>query len=76
MEKKNLISRAEKWHEESKTMPLMGYPRNKQEEITKTSVAIIKTICGMENVTPYIAKEAMKMAADIIDSETAHEAIS
>lgn len=57
-------------------MPLMGYVRENQEIITKISVAIIKTICNEENVTPQIAKEALKMATDIIKSEMEHELIS
>lgn len=75
MKKQNLIERAERWESQSRRMPLMGYPREGQEEILKTSVAIIKTLCEMENMTPHRAKQALKMAADIIDEETRHDAI-
>lgn len=69
MKKEQLIKRARKWHEDSKKMPLMGYPRQHQEEMTKLSIAIIEAICESENVTPFIAKSALTMAIDIIESE-------
>lgn len=55
-------------------MPLYGYPR-KSPEIAETSVAIIKAICEQENVTPFIAKHALKMAAEIIEDESQYDAI-
>lgn len=58
----------------SEKEPLYGYPR-KSPEIAKTSVAIIKTICEQENITPFIAKYALKMATEIIEDETQHDTI-
>lgn len=75
MQKESLIKRAEKWQEESRKMPLMGYPKQGQEETLKISTAIIKTICEHENVTPHIAKTALKMAGDIISEEMEHDPI-
>lgn len=76
LKKQNLVERAERWQEKSKKMPLMGYPRKGQEEIAKTSTAIIKVLCEMENLTPNRAKYALKMAADIIEDEMQHDVIS
>ncbi len=73
-EKKRLIERAEQWEQQSREMPLYGYPR-KSPEIAETSVAIIKAICEQENVTPFIAKHALKMAAEIIEDESQYDAI-
>lgn len=74
MKKENLIKRAERMEEKSKTEPLYGYPR-KSPEIATTSVAIIKAICEQENITPSTAKYALKMATEIIESEAAYDAI-
>lgn len=59
----------------SEKEPLYGYPR-KSPEIAKTSVAIIEAICGQENITPFTAKYALKMAAEIIEDEAQHDTIS
>lgn len=75
VKKINLIKRAERLQEESRKMPLMGYPRKGQEEIIRVSVAIIKAICDQENTTPFIAKYALKMAAKIIKDEMQYDAI-
>lgn len=56
-------------------MPLMGYPRNGQSELMKISTAIIKEICKMEDITPFKAKEALKIAGDVISEEMEHDAI-
>lgn len=74
MRKEKLIKRAEEMEEKSKEEPLYGYPR-RSPEIATASVAIIKAICEQENITPSIAKYALKMAAEIIESETEHDAI-
>jgi len=75
MKKENLIKRAEKLEELMKKEPLYGYPR-KSPEIAKASVAIIKAICEQENITPYAAKYALKMATEIIENEAQYEIIS
>ena len=56
-------------------MPLLGYPRKNQQELTAMSAEIIKVICTHENVTPILAKNALKMAADIIEDEMLTEPI-
>lgn len=76
MQKKSLIARAEKWQQSSKERPLMGYARKNQPEIVGVSVAIIKALCEMDGMTPFRAKEALKMAADIIDEATQNETIA
>lgn len=76
MKKEQLIKRAERRYEDSKTMPLMGYPRNSQEEIAKLSTAIIKTICESENTTPFIAIQSLNMAMDMINKEMQFDTIS
>lgn len=53
----------------------MGYPRCGQPELMKISTAIIKEICGMKDITPFKAKEALKIAGDIIDEEMEHDAM-
>lgn len=53
----------------------MGYSRNGQAELMKISTAIIKEICKMENMTPFKAKAALKIAGDIISEEMEHDAI-
>lgn len=76
MKKEKLIERAERWKQECEKMPKMGYPRNGQKEIVKISVAVIKTLCEIEDMTPYRATQALKMATDIIDEESKYETIS
>jgi hypothetical protein len=56
-------------------MPLMGYPRCEQLEFMKISTAIIREICKMEGITPFKAKEALKIAGDIISEEMEHDVI-
>ncbi|MBS6681488.1 MAG: hypothetical protein KH290_08635 [Roseburia sp.] len=73
MQKKNLIVRAERWKSQSEKMPLMGYPRTHQSETLEISVAIIKRMCEMPDITPARAKLALKMAADIIDEESCND---
>ena len=75
IKKDGLLKRAEQWEEETKKKPLYGYPRESRK-IAGTSAAIIKAICGQENITPFIAKYALKMAAEIIEDESQHDAIS
>lgn len=75
MEKKKLIERAEEWQQSSQIMPLSGYPRNEQTELMRISTAIIKEICKMENITPFKAKAALKIAGDIVNEEMEHDAI-
>lgn len=76
VKKESLIKRAENREEKERgsEMRALGYPR-KTPEIAKTATAIIKAICEQENVTLFIAKYALKMAVEIIDEETQHEAI-
>jgi hypothetical protein len=75
-QKENLIKRAEQREEKEQKSGIgaLGYPR-KTPEIATTATAIIKTICEQEKMTPLIAKYALKMAVEIIDEETQHEAI-
>ncbi len=74
MQKINLIERADRWAKNAEKGPRYGYPRG-NPQIAKVSAAIIKTICEQENITPFIAKYALEMAADIITAETQHDAI-
>lgn len=74
IKKEKLIERAEQWEKEMEKEPLYGYPR-KSPEIAKTSTAIIKAICEQKNVTPFIAKYALKMAGEIIEEESQCDAI-
>lgn len=76
MNKEKLIERAKKRCKECKEHKLHLYPRQYQEEYAEMSVAIIERLCELEGVTPYKAKEALKMAVDIIDAESLHETIS
>ncbi len=75
-QKERLIKRAEQREEKERKSGIgaLGYPR-KIPEIATTATAIIKTICEQEKMTPFIAKYALEMAAEIIDDETQHEAI-
>ncbi|NBI72149.1 hypothetical protein D3Z50_13970 [Clostridiaceae bacterium] len=75
MKKERLIERAKQWEQSSQEMPLIGYPRNGQPELMKISAAIIKEICTMENMTPFKAKAALKIAGDVISEEMEHDAI-
>ncbi len=75
IKKEKLIERAEQWRQSSQEMPLLGYPRNGQPELVKISAAIIKEICKMEDMTPFRAKEALKIAGDIISEEMEQDAI-
>ncbi len=75
MKKEKLIERAKQWEQSSQEMPLIGYPRNDQPKIMEISTAIIKEICKMENVTPFKAKVALKIAGDVISEEMKHDAI-
>lgn len=75
MRKAKLIERAEQWQKASQEMPLMGYQREGQPELMKISAAIIKEICRIECMTPFKAKEALKIAGDIISEEMEQEAI-
>ncbi len=76
MKKESLIARAERWHETSKKMPLMGYRRQNQEEITEVAVAIIKALCNTKDLTKSKAKEALKMATDMLEEQAENEIIS
>ena len=53
----------------------MGYPRCEQLEFMKISTAIIREICKMEGITPFKAKEALKIAGDIFSEEMEHDVI-
>lgn len=75
MKKENLIQRAEKWEKQVEEMQKLGYPRGKQEEVTKMSTAIIKALCEQEGVTPLRAKAALKMAGEILNEEMERDAI-
>lgn len=75
MKKERLIERAGQWEQSSQEMPLTGYARNEQPELMKISTAIIKEICKIENMTPFKAKAALKIAGDIINEEMEHDAI-
>lgn len=76
MKKEKLIERAKKRCKECKEHKRHLYPRLYEEEYAEMSVAIIERLCELDGVTPYKAKEAIKMAADIIDAELLHETIS
>lgn len=76
MKKEKLIERAKKRCKKCKEHKLHLYPRKYEEEYAEMSVAIIERLCELDGVTPYKAKEAIKMAADIIDEELLHETIS
>lgn len=76
MKKESLIARAERWHETSKRMPLMGYRRQNQEEITEVAVAIIRALCNAKDLKKSKAKEALRMATDMIEEESENEIIS
>lgn len=75
MKKERLIERAVQWEQSSQEMPLTSYARNEQPELMKISTAIIKEICKIENMTPFKAKAALKIAGDIINEEMEHDAI-
>lgn len=75
MKKERLIERAKQWEQSSQEAPLIGYPRNDQPELMKISAAIIKEICKIENMTPFKAKAALKIAGDIISEEMKHDVI-
>ncbi len=75
MKKERLIERAKQWEQSSQEAPLIGYPRNDQPELMKISAAIIKEICKIENMTPFKAKAALKIAGDVISEEMKHDVI-
>lgn len=76
MQKEKLIATAEEWKKESEKMHLMGYPRKNQAEIVKASNAIIRAMCEIDGLTPFIAKNALKMTEDIITLAIENEVIS
>ncbi len=75
MKKERLIERAKQWEQSSQEVPLIGYPRNDQPELMKISAVIIKEICKIENMTPFKAKAALKIAGDVISEEMEHDVI-
>ena len=76
IEKENLIERAEKMEERAQgSLPIMGYPRGDQKKMTMTATIIIRAMCDVDELTISTAKNALKMAADIIDEATRHDSI-
>ena len=76
MEKQNLIERAEKMEKLAQgPLPIMGYPRGDQKKITMTATIIIKALCDVDGLTISTAKNALRMAEDIIDQATKHDHI-
>ena len=76
MEKQNLIERAEKMEKLAQgPLPIMGYPRGNQKKITMTATIIIKALCDVDGLTISTAKNALRMAEDIIDQATKHDPI-
>lgn len=70
--KESLIKRANQLKEQSGREP--EYPGEKPE-IAGTAAVIIKAICEQDNITPFIAEYALKMASDIIRDEMQHQLI-
>lgn len=76
MEKQNLIERAEKMERMAQgPLPIMGYPRGDQKKMTMTATIIIKALCDVDGLTISTAKNALRMAEDIIDQATKHDPI-
>ena len=76
MEKQHLIERAEKMEKLAQgPLPIMGYPRGDQKKMTMTATIIIKALCDVDGLTISTAKNALKMAEDIIDQATKHDHI-
>lgn len=76
IKKENLIERAEKLEERAQgSLPIMGYPRGDQKKMAMTATIIIKAMCDVDELTISTAKNALKMAADIIDEATRHDSI-
>lgn len=76
MERQNLIERAEKMERMAQgPLPIMGYPRGDQKKITMTATIIIKALCDVDGLTISTAKNALRMAEDIIDQATKHDPI-
>lgn len=76
MEKQHLIERAEKMERMAQgPLPIMGYPRGDQKKMTMTATIIIKALCNVDGLTICTAKNALKMAGDIIDESTKFDSI-
>ena len=76
IQKEKLIERAEKLEEQAQvSLPIMGYPRGDQKKMAMTATIIIKAICDVDELTICTAKNALKMAADIIDEATKYDSI-
>lgn len=76
IQKEKLIERAEKLEEQAQgPLPIMGYPRSDQKKMAMTATIIIKAMCDVDELTICTAKNALKVAADIIDEATKYDTI-
>lgn len=76
MTKESLLKRCKAYEDSARKGHVMGYPKRKQETIAKISSAIIKAMCEEDELTPFIAENAMRMAKEILDTEMKNDIIS
>lgn len=75
MQKNKLIVNAEYLLKEASNMS-QDSPRKERKQVIADLVnAIIRAICEVENLTPHIAKVALKTAEEIIESVIENDVI-
>ena len=75
MKKENLLKRCESYKQSAELRDLINYNRGRQKAVAFLATLIIETICEQKDITPILAKESLKMVAEIIDGTAEHEVI-
>lgn len=76
MTKESLLKRCKAYEDSAREGYIIGYPKKKQKKIARIASAIIKVMCEEDELTPFIAENAMRMAKEILDTEMKHDIIS